>query len=79
VCGVCAQEHLPLRSNRLSKKKMLKINNLEHVLIGNVIQLFRDMLERKRTANRGSPLLPRIGPHFQGPPRRGKALRRYFK
>jgi hypothetical protein len=37
-------EHLPLGLNPPSEKKMLKVNKLEHVLIGKVIQLFRNML-----------------------------------
>jgi hypothetical protein len=39
-----ALEHLPLGLNHPSEKKMLKIKELEHVLIGKVDQLFRNML-----------------------------------
>jgi hydrogenase nickel insertion protein HypA len=38
-------EHLPLGLSHPSEKKMLKIKELEHVLIGKVGQLFRNMLE----------------------------------
>ena len=42
--GAFALEHLPLGLSHPSEKKMLKIKELEHVLIGKVGQLFQNML-----------------------------------
>jgi len=49
-----ALERFPIGWNHPIGKKTLKINNLEHVLIGKVMQLFRNMLRHLLRRNRNA-------------------------